>query len=349
MLTPDALDIVGAGPAGNKKIKLWHEHFTTLHGTATVADTAYMQNAEIYADVRSDGNIGIGIQNPEDALEVKGTVRISGGYLGPRITMQGAAGDFSLRLRHVGECYGNNVYHLRLGLMRIAYYDSLMYFTNLQGNLAPPSAEGMQVVGPMLVTGPLIGVNGMYTNNGHYIEGTHALEMGALVPGKEINAGKIGYETFTPDALDIVGAGTTNTNRKIKCWAENGLTTFGGVQVNGTFSAEDLYNEPWTELDTLLQNNWVNYGNGYSTIAMYKDPEGVVHLRGLIKDGLNEQNTTIVTLPSGYRPVLGHQIFQVINGVDTFGRIDVESDGDVIFRGITNTFISLDQISFKTF
>src|SRR5256885_7416977 len=40
------------------------------------------------------------------------------------------------------------------------------------------------------------------------------------ISGKEGNAGKIGYQTFTPDALDIVGAGTAGTNRKIKLWAE---------------------------------------------------------------------------------------------------------------------------------
>lgn len=351
MLTPDALDIIGAGPAGNKKIKFWHELFATLSGVSTVADTARLQSAEFYSYVRSNGNVGIGIQNPSDALEVKGTVRISGGNIGPRIRMQGNAGDFTLRSVHQGYCHGNTGWPLyfRLGSLRIVHASNIIQFTNSYADYSPPAFDGMDVRGNMLTTGPVIAQNGMSTGGGHYIEGNHVLEMGAFVPGKEVNAGKIGYETFTPGALDIVGAGTTNTNRKIKCWAEGGLTANGDVNINGTFSAVALYSEPWTELTTLLQNNWSNYSNGYSTIAMYKDPEGIVHLRGLIKDGLNVQNTVIVTLPTGYRPALGHQIFQVINGVNTFGRIDVESDGDVVFRGITNTFISLDQISFKTF
>jgi len=60
------------------------------------------------------------------------------------------------------------------------------------------------------------------------IFGANALELGAGVAGKEPNAGKIGYQTFTPGALDIVGAGTLGSNRKIKFWCEGGAT-FTGV------------------------------------------------------------------------------------------------------------------------
>jgi hypothetical protein len=50
------------------------------------------------------------------------------------------------------------------------------------------------------------------------------IEFGADVGGKEVNAGKIGYQTYGNfDALDIVGAGTTANNRKINLWAEGGV------------------------------------------------------------------------------------------------------------------------------
>jgi hypothetical protein len=58
------------------------------------------------------------------------------------------------------------------------------------------------------------------------INGNNTLEFGAGVAGKEQNAGKIGYQRFTADSLDIVGAGTDNTNRKVRFYAEGG-TTFG--------------------------------------------------------------------------------------------------------------------------
>ncbi len=61
------------------------------------------------------------------------------------------------------------------------------------------------------------------------IVGNRELEFGAGVAGKEGSAGMIGYEKFTTGALDIVGAGTTGSDRKVKVWAEGGLTVGGPV------------------------------------------------------------------------------------------------------------------------
>ncbi len=64
------------------------------------------------------------------------------------------------------------------------------------------------------------------------IDGNNTLEFGAGVAGKEVSAGKIGYQTFgTLDALDIVGAGTLGTNRKIRFWNEGGAEFRGGVGI----------------------------------------------------------------------------------------------------------------------
>lgn len=50
------------------------------------------------------------------------------------------------------------------------------------------------------------------------ISDANTLEFGKNVSGKEANAGKIGYQTFTTGALDIVGAGTSSSNRMVKLW-----------------------------------------------------------------------------------------------------------------------------------
>lgn len=63
------------------------------------------------------------------------------------------------------------------------------------------------------------------------IRGTNALEFGADVAGKHPLAGRIGYETLTPGALDVVGAGTNATSRRIRFWAEGGAT-FNGTGTN---------------------------------------------------------------------------------------------------------------------
>jgi len=57
-------------------------------------------------------------------------------------------------------------------------------------------------------------------------------ELGSNVT-KEVNAGKIGYQTFTAGTLDIIGAGTTAANRKIKLWGEGGINTTGPLDVGG--------------------------------------------------------------------------------------------------------------------
>lgn len=62
--------------------------------------------------------------------------------------------------------------------------------------------------------------------------GGGTLEFGAGLP-KEANAGKIGYGTFTPQTLDIVGAGTNGPTRKVKVHAEGGTIFTGGIDVNG--------------------------------------------------------------------------------------------------------------------
>jgi hypothetical protein len=69
----------------------------------------------------------------------------------------------------------------------------------------------------------------LHINGGVKVNAANTLELGAGVAGKEANAGKLGYQVFTTNALDIVGAGTSGTNRQIKFWAEGGSTFSGEV------------------------------------------------------------------------------------------------------------------------
>ncbi len=76
-------------------------------------------------------------------------------------------------------------------------------------------------------------------DGGARIAGFNTIELGGGVAGKEVNAGKIGYRTYTADALDIVGAGTGTSDRKVHFYAEGGTTfngsinTGGSIQING--------------------------------------------------------------------------------------------------------------------
>jgi hypothetical protein len=75
------------------------------------------------------------------------------------------------------------------------------------------------------------------------ITATNTLEFGADVSGKQPNAGKIGYQSFTPGALDIVGAGTNATSRRIKFWAESGAT-FNGTGTNPLVVLNNTVDDP---------------------------------------------------------------------------------------------------------
>ena len=72
------------------------------------------------------------------------------------------------------------------------------------------------------------------------VEADHTLEFGAGVPGKEINAGRIGYQVFSADALDIVGAGVQGgQGRKLQFWAESGADFNGPVSATSFANASD--------------------------------------------------------------------------------------------------------------
>lgn len=92
-------------------------------------------------------------------------------------------------------------------------------------------------------------------------------------------------------------------------------------------------------------NAWVNYDAAvYHAAGYFKDPFGVVHLRGVLKTGT--LGLKAFTLPAGFRPTLS-SIFACASN-DAYGTCYVNANGDVIpFNGSNVTF-SLDGISFRT-
>jgi hypothetical protein len=100
---------------------------------------------------------------------------------------------------------------------------------------------------------------------------------------------------------------------------------------------------------------WFNYGQGFDTVAFFKDPFGVVHLKGLAlcdpADNLgcttNDGSSTIFTLPGGYRPS-ARKVFGVIRN-DAHARLDVTTAGEVhvTTNNSDGTWVSLEGISFR--
>jgi hypothetical protein len=99
--------------------------------------------------------------------------------------------------------------------------------------------------------------------------------------------------------------------------------------------------EQWNA-PTLL-NSWVYWGTPYNPPGYYKDVNGTVHLRGMVK--LGTINTAIFTLPVGYRPV-NQEIFPAISN-DAFGGCVVNTSGSVIAYLGNNAYFSIDGITFR--
>lgn len=99
--------------------------------------------------------------------------------------------------------------------------------------------------------------------------------------------------------------------------------------------------EAWTA--PTLTNSWINSGSGYNSVGFYKDSFGVVHLRGLIKSG--SMQASAFTLPAGYRPPAREFFGTVSNAL--FGSVFVDPDGTVVPWSGSNTWFSLDGLTFR--
>ena len=100
------------------------------------------------------------------------------------------------------------------------------------------------------------------------------------------------------------------------------------------------YDDRWNPLPYL--NGWIDYGVPYSPCGYRKLANGLVVLRGLVKNGTANP---ICQLPAGYRPGL-QMLYCVQSTPNTATRVDIQTDGVVINNGGANGWVSLCNISF---
>lgn len=90
-------------------------------------------------------------------------------------------------------------------------------------------------------------------------------------------------------------------------------------------------------------NSWTNFGAGFEVAYYWKDAAGLVHLQGLIKSGTI--GAACFTLAAGYRPTATSLFAAVSNSA--IGRVDVQSDGQVIPQTGSNVWVSLEGMTFR--
>ena len=100
----------------------------------------------------------------------------------------------------------------------------------------------------------------------------------------------------------------------------------------------------WNSLS--YQNSWSDYNTGYNTGRYLKTTSGVVTLSGLIaRTGTPSVGETIAILPVGYRPS-GTLIFGIATNPNVSGRVDVMSDGRIVYIYGSGTWLSIENIHF---
>jgi len=173
----------------------------------------------------SSGNVGVGTLNPVAPLHLRGSG--SGSHL---MIETNTGGEGDLTWYQGGSASANQRAAFQVnassGDFEAYVYNNSQWISWLSVN--------------RLTSNVGIGINSsdakLHIGGKLKIEGSNEIELGAGLT-KEANAGKIGYQKFS-DGLDIVGAGTTGTNRKIKFWNEGGATFTGKVGI-GTASPDE--------------------------------------------------------------------------------------------------------------
>ena len=143
--------------------------------------------------------------------------------------------------------------------------------------------------------------------------------------------------SITVDEIRGVGGGVNSTIQTALDLKANQSTTYTKTEV------DSLATDP---VDLTLLNSAVAYGSGYEVPSYYRTKDNIVHLRGLMK---NSTDNHIATLPAGFRPA-NRLLFTTVQAMASInygvGRVDILTNGNIEIRGQTNSYNSLDGISF---
>jgi hypothetical protein len=205
----------------------------------------------------------------------------------------------------------------------------------------------------MLVTGCQIwaaiatnfGAGALATSFGIYLANAKNVNItGNTIANSKVNLGHDGL-TYSIIGQNTFIADSARTTHNIKAISALSITTKTPHNIfEGTLVAAANNNDPEQLYAPTLAGAWVNFNAAtYKSAGYWRDANGVVHLQGVVKDGTID--TTIFTLPNGFRPATIVVIATVSNAL--FGYIQINTDGTVVPKVGNNAWVSLEGITFK--
>lgn len=167
-----------------------------------------------------------------------------------------------------------------------------------------------------------------FSNDSLFIENGNYVDLGGLRDSDWTETGN-----YTYNVSDNIGIGSTSPSEK--------LEVSGNIKLSGR-----IIQESW--IVPSLLNSWVNFNSGFEASVYYKDKEGVIHLKGVVKSGTSR---TILILPTGYRPI-NTRIMTVPSAYSTglvVGFIDIKNNGEIKYtpNSTIPLWISLNGIPFR--
>ncbi|MGH7218361.1 MAG: PulJ/GspJ family protein [Candidatus Microsaccharimonas sp.] len=199
--------------------------------------------------------------------------------------------------------------------------------------------------------------NGWGNYGGSYGTPTYAIDSVGRVSIQGLISG--GTTTTGTTIAALPAAATPPLNHIMASYSNSAFGAFGANSSPSTLITRSAVSAGWLSINTsympnaagatwsnlALGNSWANYGSPYGSAQYTKTSDGIVHLKGLIRNGTNTYDTTIATLPAGFRPKY-RLLFTVVQNSDSFSRLDVLPNGQVRYMGSNNGYYSLSNISF---